>query len=235
MLVSGQKSHPLFYTNFLYVSLTILSRFSQECVVECEEHLSTGNSWSLCKRFMQNADNTPEGNRASTETELLDSQQHPVDKKYGGFMKRYGGFMKRYGGFMKKTAELYGLWPEDVDYGRAILTNHDVKILTNQVESDGEREEEALTDVLDSKGVAQGVKGIAKRYGGFMKRGQLYDLESGVKALQKRYGGFMRRVGGPQWWQESKRYGGFLKRSQEEDEDENSPEIEKRYGGFMGY
>ncbi len=44
-------------------------------------------------------------------------------------------------------------------------------MLANQVESDGEREEEALTDVLDSKGVAQGVKGIAKRYGGFMKRG----------------------------------------------------------------
>lgn len=203
--------------------------------MECEERLSAGSSWSLCKRFMQNADNTPEGNRASTEKELLDTQQHPVDKKYGGFMKRYGGFMKRYGGFMKKTAELYGLGPEDVDHGREILTNHDVEMLANQVESDSEREKEALTDILESKGEAQGVKGMAKRYGGFMKRGQLYDLESGVKALQKRYGGFMRRVGRPQWWQESKRYGGFLKRSQEEDEDENESEIEKRYSRFMGY
>lgn len=209
-------------------------------MVECEEHLNAGSSWSLCKRFMLNADNTPEGNRASTEMEHLDTQQHPVDKKYGGFMKRYGGFMKRYGGFMKryggfmkKTAELYGLEPEDVDHGRAILTNHDVEMLGNQVESDGEREEAALTDVLNSKGEAQSLKVMGKRYGGFMKRGQLYDLESGVKAQQKRYGGFMRRVGRPQWWQESKRYGGFLKRSQEEDE--NSSEIEKRYGGFMGY
>uniref|UniRef100_A0A673FSE3 Proenkephalin-A-like n=1 Tax=Sinocyclocheilus rhinocerous TaxID=307959 RepID=A0A673FSE3_9TELE len=206
--------------------LQLIKIHSIECVVECEKHLNAGSSWSLCKRFMLNADNTPEGNRASTETEHLDTQQHPVDKKYGGFMKRYGGFMK-------KTAELYGLEPEDVDHGRAILTNHDVEMLANQVESDDEREEEALTDVFDSKGEAQSVKGMAKRYGGFMKRGQLYDLESGVKALKKRYGGFMRRVGQPQWWQESKRYGGFLKRSQEEDE--NSSEIEKRYGGFMGY
>ncbi|XP_043101253.1 proenkephalin b [Puntigrus tetrazona] len=225
-----------------YCSQQLIQIHSIECVVECEEHLNEGSSWSLCNRFMQNADNAPEGNRASTETEHLDTQQHPVDKKYGGFMKRYGGFMKRYGGFMKryggfmkKTAELYGLEPEDVDHGRAILTNNDVEMLANQVESDGEREEEALTDILDSKGEAQGVKGMAKRYGGFMKRGQLYDLESGVKALQKRYGGFMRRVGRPQWWQESKRYGGFLKRSQEEGEEENSSEIEKRYGGFMGY
>ncbi|XP_059392396.1 proenkephalin b [Carassius carassius] len=223
--------------------LQVIKIHSIECVVECEEHLNAGSSWSLCKRFMLNADNTPEGNRASTEMEHLDTHQHPVDKKYGGFMKRYGGFMKRYGGFMKryggfmkKTAELYGLEPEDVDHGRAILTNHDVEMLANQVESDGEREEAALTDVLDSKGEAQSVKGMAKRYGGFMKRGELYELyESGVKALQKRYGGFMRRVGRPQWWQESKRYGGFLKRSQDEDEDENSSEIEKRYGGFMGY
>ncbi|XP_016112145.1 proenkephalin b [Sinocyclocheilus grahami] len=150
-------------------------------------------------------------------------------------LKRYGSFMKRYGGFMKKTAELYGLEPEDVDQGRVILTNHDVEMLTNQVEADGRREEEALTDVHNSKGGAQGVKGMAKCYGGFMKRGPFYDLESGVKALQKRYGGFMRRVGRPQWWQESKRYGDFLKCSQKEDEDENSSEIEKRYGGFMGY
>uniref|UniRef100_A0A673HT93 Uncharacterized protein n=1 Tax=Sinocyclocheilus rhinocerous TaxID=307959 RepID=A0A673HT93_9TELE len=158
----------------------------------CEEHLNAGSSWSLCKSFIQNADNTPEGNRASTATEHLDTQH---------FMKRYGGFMKRYGEFMKKTAELYGLEPEDVDQGRVILTNHDVEMLTNQVEADGGREEEVLTDVHDSKGGAQGVKGMAKRYGGFMKRGQ--------------------RVGRPQWWQESKRYGGFLKRSQKEDEDEN--------------
>ncbi len=116
------KESSIILYEFSVCLIDYIITFSQECVVECEEHLSTGSSWSLCKRFMQNADNTPEGNRASTETELLDSQQHPVDKKYGGFMKRYGGFMKRYGGFMKKTAELYGLWPKDVDYGRAILT-----------------------------------------------------------------------------------------------------------------
>uniref|UniRef100_A0A673HTY0 Uncharacterized protein n=1 Tax=Sinocyclocheilus rhinocerous TaxID=307959 RepID=A0A673HTY0_9TELE len=171
---------------------TIFSHFSQECVVECEEHLNAGSSWSLCKSFIQNADNTPEGNR-----------------RYGSFMKRYGGFMKRYGEFMKKTAELYGLEPEDVDQGRVILTNHDVEMLTNQVEADGGREEEVLTDVHDSKGGAQGVKGDS-----FMT------WRVGLR-LQKRYGGFMRRVGRPQWWQESKRYGGFLKRSQKEDEDEN--------------
>ncbi|XP_051577275.1 proenkephalin-A-like [Myxocyprinus asiaticus] len=215
---------------------------SIECVLQCEEHLNVGSSWSLCKRFMQNADNVPDGNQATTETNHLDTQQHQVDKKYGGFMKRYGGFMKRYGGFMKRyggfmkrTAELYGLEPEHIDQGRAILTNHDVEMLANQVEADGEGEDAALRDVLDSKGGAEGVKGVAKRYGGFMKRAGLYDSESEVRPLQKRYGGFMRRVGRPEWWQENKRYGGFLKRSPEEDDDEDSLEIEKRYGGFMGY
>lgn len=202
---------------------------SIECVLECEEQPNAGSSWSQCKHFMQNADNSPEGNRAATQIEHSNSQQHQVDKKYGGFMKRSESLIKRYGGFMKKAAEFYGLEPEDVDQGRAILTNHDVEMLANQVEADGEREEAALTR---SKG---GEEGTAKRYGGFMRRGGLYALESGVRELQKRYGGFMRRVGRPDWWQESKRYGGFLKRSQEQDEDENSSEVEKRYGGFMGY
>ncbi|XP_067257682.1 proenkephalin b [Chanodichthys erythropterus] len=200
---------------------------SIECVLGCEEHMNAGGSWSLCKRFMQKAD---EFNQGSTETEHLDTQKHREDKRYGGFMKRYGGFMKRYGGFMKKTAELYGLEPEDVDQRNAILTNHDVEMLTNQVEADGEREA-----ALKDEGGAQGLKGVAKRYGGFMRRGGLYDPEGVVKALQKRYGGFMRRVGQPQWLQENKRYGGFLKRSREEDEAENSSGIEKRYGGFMGF
>ncbi|XP_057192103.1 proenkephalin b [Triplophysa rosa] len=206
---------------------------SIECVLACEERLNAASSWSLCKRFMQNADSTPDG-----ETQELDDQQHQVDKKYGGFMKRYGGFMKRYGGFMKryggfmkKTAELYELEPED-DQERGVLTNHDVEMLTNQVEADGEREA-ALGD--DSKGGGEGTRGMAKRYGGFMKKGGFYEPESEEKPLEKRYGGFMRRVGRPEWWQETKRYGGFLKRSPEEDEDDDSLEIEKRYGGFMGY
>ncbi|XP_065117852.1 proenkephalin b [Paramisgurnus dabryanus] len=197
---------------------------SIECVLECEGHLNAG-SWSLCKRFMQNADSTPESNQASAETQDLDT--HQVDKKYGGFMKRYGGFMKRYGGFMKRyggfmkrTAELYGLEPED-DQGP-----------TNQIEASDEREV-PLGD--DSEGGADAVRGMAKRYGGFMKRGSLYELGSEVRPLQKRYGGFMRRVGRPEWWQETKRYGGFFKRSPEEDEDEDSLEVEKRYGGFMEY
>lgn len=134
-------------------------------MLECEEQPNAGSSWSLCKRFMQNADNTPEGNRASTQIKHLDSQQHQVDKKYGGFMKRSESLVKRYGGFMKKAAEFYGLEPEDIDQGRAILTNHDVEMLANQVEADGEREEAALTR---SKG---GVKSTVKRYGGFMRRG----------------------------------------------------------------
>ncbi|XP_056609800.1 proenkephalin b [Triplophysa dalaica] len=199
---------------------------SIECVLACEERLNAASSWSLCKRFMQNTDSTPDG-----ETQELDDQQHQVDKKYGGFMKRYGGFMKRYGGFMKKTAELYELEPKD-DQNRGVLINHDVEMLTNQGEADGEREA-ALGD--DSKEGAEGVRGMAKRYGGFMKKGGFYDTGSEEKPLEKRYGGFMRRVGRPEWWQETKRYGGFLKRSPVEDGDEDSLEIEKRYGGFMGY
>lgn len=193
-------------------------------MLQCEEHVNTGGSWSLCERFLRKAD---EGNPRSTETEHLDARQHREDKRYGGFMKRYGGFMKRYGGFMKKTAEVYGLEPEHVDQRETIPTDHDVEMLTNQVEAAGERAA-ALTD-------EGGAPAVAKRYGGFMRRGGLYEPEGGIRALQKRYGGFMRRVGQPQWWQENKRYGGFLKRSREEDEAENSSGIEKRYGGFMGF
>ncbi|XP_052004343.1 proenkephalin b [Xyrauchen texanus] len=224
------------------VQLPLIDLNSVECVLQCEEHLNAGGSWSLCKRFMLNAENVPESNQASTENEHLDPQQHQVDKKYGGFMKRYGGFMKRYGGFMKRyggfmkrTAELHGEKPEDMDQGGAILTYHDVEMLANQVEADGEREREeaaALRDVLDS---VEGVKGTTKRYGGFMKRAGLRDSESEVRPLQKRYGGFMRRVGQPEWWQENKRYGGFLRRTPEENDDEYSLELKKRYGGFMEY
>ncbi|XP_067303645.1 proenkephalin b [Pseudorasbora parva] len=177
---------------------------SIECVLECEERVNAGSFWSLCKPFMEKAE-------ANQEAKHLDA--HRVDKKYGGFMKRYGGFMK-------KMAELYG--PEDVQQSNAILTNHDVEVLTNQVEADSEREAANAKE--------GGVMGVAKRYGGFMKRAGLYELRNGARLLYKRYGGFMRRVGQPQWWDKSKR---FLNRSQ--DQDEHSSGIEKRYGGFMGF
>ncbi|KAI4881032.1 hypothetical protein NFI96_021801 [Prochilodus magdalenae] len=215
---------------------------SLACVLQCEGRLNVGGSWGLCQGLLQATDSTPEAEQETTESEP--QQQHQEEKKYGGFMKRYGGFMKRYGGFMKryggfmkKAAELYGLEPDDVDHGREILTSNDAEVLASQVEDDGEREEATFRDFLNARAGAAGIEGVAKRYGGFMRRG--YDPE-GQRSLQKRYGGFMRRVGRPEWGEESKRYGGFLKRSPQEDEEEEeeaeeSSEMEKRYGGFMGF
>ncbi|KAL2085297.1 hypothetical protein ACEWY4_018617 [Coilia grayii] len=223
---------------------------------------------------------------AESQPEPQDSQLHQLAKKYGGFMKRYGGFMKRYGGFMKryggfmkKSDETYGLEPDimddDVDHGREILT---FRTERGRGGDGREGEEEKAGDgVRDSLRVllaelllgvkgggereeAGGAAGIAKRYGGFMRRSSIYDSLSsrggggggaaGARPLQKRYGGFMRRVGWPEWLEESKRYGGFMRRSlggegegeakeeeeeEEGGEEEQGPEMEKRYGGFMGY
>ncbi|XP_076828272.1 proenkephalin b [Brachyhypopomus gauderio] len=207
------------------------------CVLQCQGLLTSGGSWSLCQGLLQTAVSTPDA--APVSRESTPNPQHQEEKKYGGFMrryggfmKRYGGFMKRYGGFMKKTAELYGLEPDDVDRSREILSKSDVDMLANQVEDDGEREEAAMRNTVNVKGGPVGLEGVAKRYGGFMRRG--YASEGGARPLEKRYGGFMRRVGRPEW-EESKRYGGFLQRSPQEEEEEESSEMEKRYGGFMGY
>uniref|UniRef100_A0A671P441 Proenkephalin b n=1 Tax=Sinocyclocheilus anshuiensis TaxID=1608454 RepID=A0A671P441_9TELE len=200
------KNIQLDHALFMFLSSPNVVTFKNVClcVGECREHLNAGSSWSLCKSFIQNADNTPEGNRASTATEHLNTQQHPVDKIYGGFIKAVWEFYE-------------ALWRIHEENCRAIWAGARGRWTRLRLMAGGR----ALTDIHDSKGGAQGVKGMAKRYGGFMKRGQFYDLDNEVKALQKRYGGFMRCVGRPQWWQESKRYGGFLKRSQKEDEDEN--------------
>lgn len=218
-------------------TILILEYFWQACVLQCEGYLNVGDSWGLCQGLL--AEGAPEAEREAENDPQL---QHREEKKYGGFMKRYGGFMKRYGGFMKryggfmkKAAELNGLEPDDIDHGREILSNSEVEVLTSQVEDDGEREETEMKDFLNARGGATGLESMAKRYGGFMRRG--YDSD-GQRSPQKRYGGFMRRVGRPEWGEESKRYGGFLKRTpqeEQEDEAEESSEIEKRYGGFMGF
>ncbi|XP_030636590.1 proenkephalin b [Chanos chanos] len=210
---------------------------SVACVLECEGPVNSGTSWSLCQDLLQTTIGINQGDQISTETSQPETEQHSLEKKYGGFMKkyggfmkRYGGFMKRYGGFMKKTAELYGLEPDDVDHGREILNSHDLEVLSNQIAEDAMKE---AGDAEDKEGGA-----ATKRYGGFMRRGGAYGSEGVVRALQKRYGGFMRRVGRPEWGQESKRYGGFLKRSspgEDEEDEEESSEVDKRYGGFMDY
>ncbi|TRY86456.1 hypothetical protein DNTS_018470 [Danionella cerebrum] len=185
---------------------------SSECMMECEKDLNGARVWKLCKHLMENADNSPKPNQASTEH--LGDTQHQADKKQGGVIKHYTSLMKRYGGFMKKAAEEFEPEREEDIQGRRILTKPEVEMLANQVEA-SEGEEAALTE---SKSYVQGLRGTSKRYGGFMRREGLSDSESEIRALQKRYGGFMRRVGPQEWWQESKRYGGFLKRSQAQDE-----------------
>ncbi|XP_012676734.2 proenkephalin-A-B-like [Clupea harengus] len=227
------------------------------CMWQCAADFSGGSSWGPCRDLLQSSNTAATAAAAATaESEDLptepeqqqDAQLHQLAKKYGGFMKRYGGFMKRYGGFMKryggfmkKSDETYGLEPDDIDHGREILTFRTER-------GDGEKGVDSLSvlrELLSAKGGEEAAEGIAKRYGGFMRRAGLYDsLSGGARPLQKRYGGFMRRVGWPEWLEESKRYGGFMRRSpgedeegveEEEGEEEQEPQMEKRYGGFMGY
>lgn len=214
--------------------------FWQECVLQCEGHLFNGGSWGICENFLKTTESTPEAGQVSTETYSLPQQHHEEKKyggfmkRYGGFMKRYGGFMKRYGGFMKKAAEVYEPQSDDIDRGREILSNSDMRMLANLVEHDAEREGPEMKDILSAKVEDNELEGMVKRYGGFMRRG--YDLEGGTKPLQKRYGGFMRRVGRPDWGEEPKLYRGVFKRSpQEEEEQEKSSDMGKKHGGFVEY
>lgn len=206
--------------------------FWQECVLQCEGHLSTGGLWGICEDFLQTTESTPEAVQVSTEAYNL-PQQNPEEKKYGGFMKRYGGFMKRYGGFMKryggfmkKAAEVYGPQSDEIDQGREILSKSDMEMLANLVEHDAEREGPEMKDIVRAKGEDHELEGMVKRYGGFMRRD--YDLGGGAKPLQKRYGGFMRRVGRPDWGEEPKLYRGVFKRSPMGEEDQEN-------GDFVEY
>ncbi|XP_077094080.1 proenkephalin b [Siphateles boraxobius] len=154
---------------------------SIECVSECAERRDSGNSWRLCKHLMLRDDNTP----GSAENE----QQHHVDRRYEGFMKRYGGFMKRYGGFMKKTAEIYGMEPE-----QAILSNDEAEA------TDEEGREKRYGGFMKRGG---GGRELHKRYGGFMRRvgepqwskrflkHSREEEDGDLSGIEKRYGGFM--------------------------------------------
>ncbi|XP_062849187.1 proenkephalin b [Trichomycterus rosablanca] len=224
----------------LHLRLQQIHLNSIECVIQCEGNFNTDGSWGLCQNLLQTTESTPEAEQVSTETTSTPGQHQDEKryggfmKRYGGFMKRYGGFMKRYGGFMKKAAELSGPEPEDFDRGRAILSTSDMKMLADQVEKDGEREEAAMKDNLKIKKGVDDLESLVKRYGGFMRRG--YDTVGEAGLLQKRYGGFMRRVGRPDWREEPRFYRSFPKRSaQEENDAEKSSEMAKRYGGFMEY
>lgn len=209
-------------------------------MIQCEGNFNSDSSWGLCQDLLQTTESTPKAEQVSTETTSI-PEQHQDEKRYGGFMKRYGGFMKRYGGFMKryggfmkKAVELG--WPdtEDLDRGRAILSTSEMKMLADQVEKDGEREEASMRDNLKEKEVVDSLDGVVKRYGGFMRRG--YGTVGEVGPFRKRYGGFMRRVGRPDWWEEPKFYRGIPKRSaQEENYKGKVSELTKRYGGFMEY
>ncbi|XP_036378111.1 proenkephalin b [Megalops cyprinoides] len=207
------------------------------CTLECEGKLVPKKSWDLCKDILQREkpNSSTEEGQVATESVNQENDDHQLAKKYGGFMKRYGGFMK-------KTAELYGIEPDDEDHGREIL----MKRYGGFMKKDGEHGVDTLTllnEILNAEDAKAG-RGdregeILKRYGGFMRSvRRSSSLEDGIKELQKRYGGFMRRVGRPEWKEDQKRYGGFLRRSWEEDGENNSeimPDVEKRYGGFMDY
>uniref|UniRef100_A0A8C7TMW5 Proenkephalin a n=1 Tax=Oncorhynchus mykiss TaxID=8022 RepID=A0A8C7TMW5_ONCMY len=177
----------------------------QTCSIECEGSLDT-TKLRLCRDvLLEEVDDIKQ--------EEVQGQQHQLAKKYGGFMKRYGGFMIRRRSPVEGRVQGGENSPvaEEEDISLEIL-----KILN--AEAEGQRDEE-----------------VAKRYGGYVRRGgDLGGLEGVGRPLKKRYGGFMRRVGRPEWLEDQKNQGGLLKRSWEgEQGDSPLAEIQKRYGGFM--
>nr|XP_046214056.1 LOW QUALITY PROTEIN: proenkephalin-A-like [Oncorhynchus gorbuscha] len=174
------------------------------CSIECEGSLDT-TKLRLCRDvLLEEVDDIKQ--------EEVQGQQHQLAKKYGGFMKHYGGFMIRRSPPVEGRVQGGENSPvaEEEDIRLEIL-----KILN--AEAEGQRDEE-----------------VAKRYGGYMRRGDLGGLEGVGRPLKKRYGGFMRRVGRPEWLEDQKNQGGLLKRSWGgEQGDSPLAEIQKRYGGFM--
>lgn len=198
--------------------------FLQTCSLECEGGLDSrklrlcGNA--LLEENRVSLDNDPDPNRqqeqeAVASEEDVTSPEHPLAKKYGGFMKRYGGFMSRRSS--SPALEDHGNQEEEENVRMEIL-----KILNAEAENGG-------------AGAERGE--VFKRYGGFMRRaggavqGGLLEAALG-RGLKKRYGGFMRRVGRPEWLVEDAKSSslgeGVLKRAWED-----GGEVQKRYGGFM--
>lgn len=182
----------------------------QTCSIECEGSLDT-TKLRLCRDVLLEEERVVVDD---VKQEEVQGQQHQLAKKYGGFMKRYGGFMIRRRSPVEEGRVQGGEnspVAEEEDIRLEIL-----KILSSEAE--GQRDGE-----------------LAKRYGGFMRRGGDFRALEGVgRPLKKRYGGFMRRVGRPEWLEDQKNKGGLLKRSWEGQEvDSPLAEIQKKYGGFM--
>lgn len=146
--------------------------------------------------------------------EEVEGEQHQLAKKYGGFMKRYGGFMIRRRSPVEEGRVQGG-------ENSPVAEEEDIRL--------------EILKILNAEAEDQRDGEVAKRYGGFMRRGgDLGGLEGVGRPLKKRYGGFMRRVGRPEWLEDQKNQGGLLKRSWEGGRgDSPLAEIQKRYGGFM--
>ncbi|CAN9502913.1 unnamed protein product [Ophioblennius macclurei] len=205
---------------------------SLTCSLECDGGLDS-QKLRLCQDVLLEDENqnplAPQQDQETLDATTADeedatSPEHQMAKKYGGFMKRYGGFMSR-----RSPSSSSSSSPEEAG---------------NQDEEQNIRME--ILKVLNAAtehGGGEGGEGqageAAKRYGGFMRRGEggggaaaaaqgnLLEAVLG-RGLKKRYGGFMRRVGRPEWLVDSSKNGGVLKRAWE-----NGSELQKRYGGFM--
>ncbi|XP_029581795.1 proenkephalin a [Salmo trutta] len=180
------------------------------CSIECEGSLDT-TKLRLCRDVLLEEERVVVDD---VKQEEVQGQQHQLAKKYGGFMKRYGGFMIR----RRSPVEVGRVQGGE---NSPVAEEEDIRL--------------EILKILNAEAEDQRDGEMAKRYGGFMRRGgDLGGLEGVGRPLKKRYGGFMRRVGRPEWLEDQKNQGGLLKRSWEgERGDSPLAEIQKRYGGFM--
>ncbi|XP_024292207.1 proenkephalin-A [Oncorhynchus tshawytscha] len=180
------------------------------CSIECEGSLDT-TKLRLCRDVLLEEEPVAVD---EIKQEGVEGEQHQLAKKYGGFMKRYGGFMIRRSPPVQDGGVQGG-------QNSPVVEEEDIRL--------------EILKILNSEAEAQRDGELAKRYGGFMRRGGDFGaLEVAGRPLKKRYGGFMRRVGRPEWLEDQKNKGGLLKRSWEgQGVDSPLAEIQKKYGGFM--
>uniref|UniRef100_A0A674EC98 Proenkephalin-A-like n=1 Tax=Salmo trutta TaxID=8032 RepID=A0A674EC98_SALTR len=143
-----------------------------------------------------------EGSLDTTKLRLYDVKQEEVQGQQHQLAKKYGGFMKRYGGFMIRRRSPVEVGRVQGGENSPVAEEEDIRL--------------EILKILNAEAEDQRDGEMAKRYGGFMRRGgDLGGLEGVGRPLKKRYGGFMRRVGRPEWLEDQKNQGGLLKRSWE--------------------
>ncbi|XP_054465872.1 proenkephalin-B [Anoplopoma fimbria] len=209
----------------LVLMLSLAPSIRADCSTQCEKCVqkilgpdaafSSLSCSSECEGQLEGCDRTPGLADFSQDEAAAEEESQQAD-----LVKRYGGFIKRID--KNKNNIFASPWRDNYVLKAAALPKKYEDLLKRLEEREAEeREAEEQPDDDAAEEEQQALRGLVKRYGGFLrkfgpksKRSSSAETESQEpEELQKRYGGFMRRIrpklNNLKW---DKRYGGFLRR-----------------------